>query len=101
MRVAFYVLYGFFGLLGAYFVLTSLLGRYSLAGAPPVVARLVLLAGALAGGALLHWAYRLGEVQGRWGAGAGAVLLAVVAFQAVQLLGAVGWSVARRWTGSG
>ena len=39
--------------------------------------------------AYLHWAYRLGEVEGRWGAGMGAVIVAVLAFQAVMVAGRV------------
>jgi hypothetical protein len=96
MRVLFYFLYGAFGMLGGYFVLSSLLGRYVLAGAPALVAKLVLVAGAALGCTLLYWAYHLGEIQGRWGAGAGAVLLAVLGFQVVQLLGAVAWGVVTR-----
>ena len=96
MRLIYYLLYGTFGLLGVYFVLTSLLGRYVLGGAPAPMAKLVLLAGAGLGGGLLYWAYRLGEAQGRWAAGAAMVLLAVLGFQAVQVLGAVAWSVVAR-----
>ena len=40
-----------------------------------------------AGSGVLYWAYRLGEVQGRWLAGFGAVLLAVLAFQLVMVAG--------------
>ena len=83
MRSLFYFLYGAFGLLGVSFVLSSLFG-YGLVGA-----KLFLLGGAMVGGAVLYWAYQLGEQQARWGAGAGAVGLAVVAFQLTQVVAAV------------
>jgi hypothetical protein len=89
MKIVFYALYGFFGLLGAYFVLSSLLGRLTFGGANQLTAKLVLLAASAAGGGLLYWAYQLGELQGRWLPGIGVVVLAVVAFQIVMVIGRV------------
>ena len=63
MRILLDFPYGAFGLLGVYFVLSSLFGYE-----------------AVVGGTVLYWAYQLGEQQARWGAGVGAVVLAVVAF---------------------
>jgi len=98
MRLLYYFLFGAFGLLGAWFVLTSMVGHFSLAsGAPPWYAKLFLMAGAVIGAAMLHWAYRLGEVQQQWGKGTAAVVCAVLAFQLVQVAGAVGYSVARKF----
>ena len=68
---------------------SSFFGRPSLGSASPWVARGVLLVSALAGSGVLYWAYRLGEVEGRWGAGLGAVIVAVLAFQAVMVAGRV------------
>jgi len=96
MRIAYYVLFGAFGLLGAWFVVSSLFGSFSLGTTPPAFARVSWLLGAVASIALLYWAYLLGETQQRWGAGIGAIVLAVLAFQAVQVLALVGWSVAMR-----
>ncbi len=87
MKIAFYVLYGFFGLLGAYFVLSSLFGRLTFGSANQLTAKAVLLAATAAGGGLLYWAYQLGEVQARWLPGIGVVVLAVVAFQIVMVGG--------------
>lgn len=89
MKVVYYTLFGFFGLLGAYFVLTSLFGRFNLWDANPVHAKVVLLIAAAVAARLLYQAYLLGEQQGRWGAGLGVVLLAVVVFQAIIFLGAL------------
>ena len=89
MKIVFYILYGFFGLLGAYFVLSSLAGRITLGNAGQLSAKSVLLVAATAGGGLLYWAYLLGEVQGRWLPGAGAVVLAVVAFSLVMVAGRI------------
>ncbi|HEY3440125.1 MAG TPA: hypothetical protein VGK29_05215 [Paludibaculum sp.] len=89
MKILFYILYGFFGLLGAYFVLSSLAGRMSLGDASQLSAKAVLVIAAFAGGGALYWAYQLGELQGRWLPGIGAVLLAVVAFQLVIVIGRI------------
>lgn len=87
MKVVFYILYGCFGLLGAYFVLSSLAGRMTLGNAGQMAAKSILLVATAAGCGLLYWAYQLGEVQGRWLPGIGAVVLAVVAFQIVIVIG--------------
>lgn len=89
MKLLFYILYGFFGLMGVYFVLSSLAGRFSLGGASQISAKAVLVIAALAGGAILYWAYQLGELQGRWLPAIGVVLLAVVAFQLVVVIGRI------------
>lgn len=89
VKILYYVLYGGFGLLGSYFVLTSLLGRLTFGSASQPAAKCVLLVAAAAGGGLLYWAYALGEQQGRWGAGVGAVALAVVAFSVIMTLGRI------------
>ena len=89
MKVLFYILYGFFALLGAYFVVTSIAGRFSLGGASQSSAKAVLAAAAIAGGGILYWAYQLGELQGRWLPAIGVVLLAVVAFQLVVVIGRI------------
>lgn len=92
MKILYYVLFGFFGLLGTWFVLTSLFGRFSLWDANPLHARMVLVIAAVAAARLLYWAYQLGEQQNRWGAGTGVVVLAVVVFQAILFLGALALS---------
>ena len=89
MKIAFYILYGFFGILGLYFVLSSLLGRTSLGEADQVTAKLIVMAACTAGAGMLYWAYQLGELQGRWLAGSGAVLLAVLSFQLVIVIGRI------------
>ena len=89
LKVLFYVLFGWIGLLGLYFVLTSLFGHFSLWNAHPLAARLVLVVAAALAARILYWAYELGELQGRLGAGIGVVLLAVVAFQLVMMAGAL------------
>ena len=88
MKVLYYIVFGIFGLLGVYFVLSSLFGHFSLWNAHPLLARLVLLVAAAAALFLFYRAYQLGELQGRWGAGLGMVVLGVVVFQAVMLAGA-------------
>jgi hypothetical protein len=45
MQILFYFLYGCFGLMGVYFVTTSLMGRFSLAGLPELPSKILLLAG--------------------------------------------------------
>lgn len=89
MKTLYYILFGFFGLLGVYFVLTSLFGRFNLWDANPLHAKIVLVVAAAVAARLLYWAYQLGEQQGRWGAGVGVVLLAVIVFQATIFLGAL------------
>ena len=89
MHILFYFLYGGFGLLGVYFVVTSLLGRFSLAGMPGLPSKALLLAGAGVGVWILYQAYQVGAKQQRWVAGAALVILAVVCCQGLQALGAV------------
>jgi hypothetical protein len=89
MKIVFYVLYGFFALLGAYFALSSLFGRLTFGSANRMTAKAVLLLASAAGGGSLYWAYQLGELQGRWVAGIGVVVLAVVAFQIVMVAGRI------------
>lgn len=89
MKILYYILFGIFGLLGVYFVLTSLFGRFNLWDANPLHAKIVLVVAAAVAVRLLYWAYQSGEQQGRWGAGVGVILLAVIAFQAIMLLGAI------------
>ena len=89
MKITFYVLFGTAAALGGYFLVSSVLGGLSLGGASALAAKGVLLVAALAGAGVLYWAYRLGEVEGRWGAGLGAVIVAVLAFQAVMVAGRV------------
>jgi putative effector of murein hydrolase len=88
-KILYYVLFGFIGLLGVYYVGSSLFGRFSLWSASPFVARLILIVAAIAAARILYWAYQLGETQQRWLAGAGAVILALLAFQGILLLGAI------------
>ena len=87
MKQLFYALFGTTAGLGGYFFVSSFFGRPSLGGASPWVARGVLLVSALAGTGVLYCAYRLGELEGRWLAGAGAVIAAVLVFQAVMVAG--------------
>lgn len=89
MQILFYFLYGCFGLMGVYFVTTSLMGRFSLAGMPELPSKVLLLAGAAIGAWILYQAYLVGEKQRRWIAGAALVILAVVCCQGLQALGAV------------
>ena len=89
MKILYYILFGVFGLLGAWFVLSSLFGRFNLWDANPLHAKVVLVLATLVAASLLYRAYQLGEIQTRWGAGAGAVVLAVVVFQAVVFVGAL------------
>ncbi len=95
MKVNFYCMFGVFGMLGLYFVVSSLFGRYSLGSAPVLVAKLCLVIGAAVGAGLLYWAYQVGEVEGRFGAGTGIVMLAVTSFQLVQVLGMMGSGLAK------
>ena len=87
MEILYYILFGVFGLLGVWFVLSSLFGRFSLWDANPLHAKVVLVLAALVTLRLLFWAYQLGEIQNRWGAGV--VVLAVLVFQAVVFVGAL------------
>lgn len=89
MKILYYILFGFFGLLGVYFVVTSLLGRFNLWDVNQVHAKIILLIAAAFASRLLYWAYQLGEQQSRWGAGVGIVVLAVIVFQATIFLGAL------------
>ena len=88
MKVLYYTLFGLFGLLGFYFVLTSLFGRFNLWGINQLYAKTALLIATGAALYLLYRAWQLGEQQGRWGAGASMVILAVLAFQGILLLSA-------------
>ena len=87
MKVLFYTLYGVFGLLGVYFVISSLFGRFTIDPLPEFIAKLFLIVAASAGGFLLYRAYLIGEVEGRWGAGVGTVLLALVVFEVIPVAG--------------
>jgi len=89
VRILYYTVFGCVVLLGGYFVLDGLFGRFVLWHAPPGQARTVLLLSAAAGAAVLYPAYLLGERRQRWGAGLGLVALAVITFQAVVVLGAM------------
>lgn len=88
MKVLYYVLYGIIAILGLYYVGSSLFGRFILWDANPLVAKIVLLAATIVAARLLYWAYQLGDLQNKWLAGTGAVLLAFLAFQSIILLGA-------------
>jgi hypothetical protein len=101
MKIPFYILYGLFGLLGVWFVASSLVGHYVIDTLPQAVAKSLLLAGAASGGLLLYRAYQVGEVSGRYGAGTGWVLAAVVSFQLIQVLGMVLGGLLRKWGGGG
>jgi len=90
-------LFGAFGLFGAWFVLSSLFGSYTLGTTPVVFAQTSLLLGSVAAIALLRWAYLLGEMRQRWGAGMGAIVLAGIAFQVVQVLALFGWNIISRF----
>lgn len=89
LKTIYYILFGLLGLLGVYFVITSFFGRFSIWGAPEGYSKMILLLAAVAGSFLLYRAYLLGEKQGRWGAGLGMVLLALLAFEGIITLGAV------------
>lgn len=86
MKIVFYSLYGTFGLLGLYFVASSLFGHFSLGKVSQPAAKSALILAGAAGAALLYWAYQLGELQSRPLAGSGAVLLAFLAFQAILVI---------------
>jgi hypothetical protein len=101
MKIPFYMLYGLTGLLGVWFVSSSLLGHYAIDTLPQGVAKCLLLAGAASGGLLLYRAYQIGEVAGRYGVGTGLVLAAVVSFQLIQLLGMLLGGLLRKWGGGG
>jgi heme A synthase len=47
MKILYYVLFGFFGLLGGWFVLSSLLGRFSLWNANQLYSKIVLCVAAV------------------------------------------------------
>ena len=87
MKVLFYSLFGVFGLLGAYFVISSLFGRFTIDPLPELAAKLCLLVAACAGGFLFYRAYLIGELEGRWGAGVGMVLLGFVVFEVIPVVG--------------
>jgi len=87
VKVFFYALFGTAATLGGYFFVSSVIGRLTLGGASALTAKGVLLVAALAGSGVLYWAYRLGEVEGRWRAGLSVVLLAVLVFQTVMVAG--------------
>ena len=89
MQTAFYILFGLIGLLGAYFVAGGVLGHLTFGGAPRIAAKAVLLLAAAAGGSVCCRAYLLGELQGRHLYARGAVILAVLAFQAVLVKGRI------------
>ncbi len=88
MKILYYVLFGFFGLLGGWFVLSSLLGRFSLWNASQLYSKIVLCVAAVIAIVLLYRAYQSGEIEGRWGMGTLWVVAAVVAFQVILLVGA-------------
>jgi hypothetical protein len=98
MRDLFYSLFGVFGFLGLYFVLSSLFGSFHLGGLHPALSKLALIAGSAAGIRLLYWAYELGELQQRFGAACGVVLAAVVSFQLIQVVALVGFEVVKKLT---
>jgi hypothetical protein len=82
MRIVFYCMFGVIGLLGVYFVSSSLYGYYQY--------KIALIAGAIVAAKFLHMAYEVGELQQRWAAGCGLVLAALVSFQAIQVVEMVG-----------
>jgi hypothetical protein len=96
MRDLFYSLFGIFGFLGLYFVLSSIFGSYHLGSLHPALSKLVLILGSIAGIRLLYWAYELGELQQRFGAACGAVLAAVVTFQLIQVAAMLGFEVFKK-----
>ncbi len=89
MKILYYFIFGIFGLLGAYFVLSSLLGRFNLWDLNALQAKTILAIAALAGVRLLYWAYQLGEVQGKYLQGIAVIILAVLVFQGIIFLGAI------------
>lgn len=89
MKLLYYFVFGIFGLIGAWFVITSLLGRFNLWDLNPLQAKAILIIAALSAIRLFYWAYQLGEIQGKYWQGIGAIILAVLLFQGIIFLGAI------------
>lgn len=83
MREAFYTVFGIFGLLGGWFVATSLLGHFRIDPLPVSISKVALVLATALGAALLHRAYAVGELAARPGAGLLWVLAAIGAFEGV------------------
>jgi hypothetical protein len=89
MKLLYYFIFGIFGLMGTWFVLTSLLGKFNLWDLNQLQAKAVLIIAALSAGRVLFWAYQLGEIQGKYLQGIGVIILAVLLFQGIIFLGAI------------
>lgn len=89
MKLLYYFIFGIFGLIGVWFVLSSLLGKFNLWDLNPFQAKIVLTIAAISAIRLLYWAYQLGEIQGKYWQGIGVILLAVLLFQGIIFLGAI------------
>lgn len=88
IKVLYYIVFGIIAAIGLYFVFSSLFGRYILWNASPVEAKIVLIVATAVACRIMYKAYLLGDVQNRWWAGLGTVLLAMISFQVITLLGA-------------
>lgn len=89
IKTLYYILFGIITAIGLYFVISSFFGRYILWNATQFEAKAVLVVATAVTVRILYWAYQLGDVQNRWWAGLGAVVLAMVSFQAITVLGAM------------
>lgn len=89
MKLLYYFIFGIFSLIGAWFVISSLLGKFNLWNLNPFQAKLILTIAAISAIRLLYWAYQLGEIQGKYLQGIAVVILAVLVFQGLILIGAI------------
>lgn len=96
MKFVFYSMFGVISVVGAWFVLTSLTGRYRLGSLHPTSAKLVLLLGACLGVWQLYSAYVAGELEGRWLVACGHAAAALGLCQGVQLAAVVIAGLLRR-----
>ncbi len=96
MRTVFYCLFGVFGLLGVFWLASTLFSRFALPGMTAGLSKLVVLTGCSAGAWLLYRAYQIGEGEERWASAAAVVLGAVAACQGIPFLAVVFMGVMQR-----
>lgn len=89
MKIVFYLVFGIFALIAAWFVISSLIGKFNLWDLNQFQAKAVLIIASLSAVRLLYWAYQLGEIQGKYGQAIGITILALTAFQGIIFLGAI------------
>ncbi len=89
MKLLYYFIFGVFGLIGVWFVISSLIGKFNLWDLNAFQAKVVLSIAAITAIRLLYWAYQLGEIQGKYWQGIGVIILAVLLFQGIIFLGAI------------